>query len=88
MVDEVMQWSHAKGMFRAGSSHMTTDGDLSELHDFARLIGIGRHLFHNVKIMPHYDLTVAMRNLALANGAKEVGWREQAITRRKTKGTT
>lgn len=81
MVDELMQWSHARGMFRAGSSHMTTDGEVADLHAFARRVGFERHLFHNSELMPHYDLTGPMRERAVAAGAEEVGWREQARQR-------
>ena len=82
MVDEFMQWPHARGMFSDGASHLATDGHVSELHEFAARAGFKRHFFHNVKIMPHYDLTAEMRAHAIALGAVEVGWREQAVARR------
>ena len=85
MVDELLRYAHARGMFRAGACHMTTDGDLAELHAFAATIGLGRHLFHNHRSMPHYDLTEPMRAAAVAAGAVEVGWRQQARMRRAAK---
>ena len=87
MVDQIMQWAHARGMFKAGSCHMTTDGPIGELHAFAKKVGLGRHLFHNVKIMPHYDLTIEMRQRAIDAGAREVDWREQRAARLERKTT-
>lgn len=49
--------------------HLTTDGDLEELHVFAERMGIPRRAFHLQKSLPHYDLTPDMRERALALGA-------------------
>ena len=42
---------------------------LQELHDFAELIDVDKRLFHKTASYPHYDITVAMRLIALENGA-------------------
>lgn len=53
--------------------HMATDGDQSELHDFAASIGLKRHYFHHSGgRLPHYDLVGNKRALAVQRGAKEV----------------
>lgn len=51
--------------------HMATDGDRSELHDFAASIGLKRHWFVGRR-HPHYDLKAGKRALAIQGGAKEV----------------
>lgn len=48
--------------------HMLADS-LQELHDFAELIDVDKRLFHKTASYPHYDITVAMRLIALENGA-------------------
>ena len=48
--------------------HMLADS-LQELHDFAELIEVDKRLFHRNASYPHYDITVAMRLIALNNGA-------------------
>jgi hypothetical protein len=53
--------------------HMVTDGDIEELHRFAARLGLKRDWFHNTTRYPHYDLTPAMRDQAIQNGAQAVG---------------
>jgi hypothetical protein len=74
VVDELFAWPHARGMFRAGSCHLSVGvgGDVEDLHAFARRAGFGRYLFHPTNVMPHYDLTGTMRAHAVAEGAVEV----------------
>ena len=48
--------------------HMLAD-NLQELHDFAALIDVDTRLFHRDASYPHYDITVQMRETALAKGA-------------------
>ena len=48
--------------------HMLADG-LQELHDFAALIEVDPRLFHRNASYPHYDITVQMREDAIAQGA-------------------
>lgn len=57
--------------------HMTTDGDLEELHRFAARIGLKRAWFQDHASLPHYDLTPAKRALAVRLGAVEVKARER-----------
>jgi len=53
-------------------SHMWTDGDLKELHDFAKKIGLKRSWFQNKRSFPHYDIVPSKRELAIQKGAKEI----------------
>jgi len=55
-------------------SHMTTDGSIEELHQFAESIGLKRSYFqdHVQHYLKHYDLTPNKRRLAVARGAIEV----------------
>jgi Protein of unknown function (DUF4031) len=82
MVDELKVWPHAKHPFLTGSCHLTTDGDLEELHAFAARIGMRRAWFQDHPTAPHYDLTPLRRQLAVQLGAKEVPAREQVVMRR------
>jgi hypothetical protein len=86
MVDGLVAWAmkSKSSMFGSGkeSCHLTTDGPIDELHTFAKSIGLTRWYWHNVDIMPHYDLTPAWREKALLAGAVFVDGREQARTRR------
>jgi hypothetical protein len=52
--------------------HMATDGDLEELHQMADQIGMPRIWFQDKPGHPHYDLSPAMRALAVQYGAVEV----------------
>lgn len=48
--------------------HLVADS-LEELHDFARCLGLKRRWFQHQASYPHYDVTVAVREKALAMGA-------------------
>jgi len=82
MVDQIIKWPSARPPFDKGSCHLTTDGDLEELHAFAARIGLRRAWFQEHPKMPHYDLTPSRRVLALYEGAVFVEARQQAIQRR------
>jgi hypothetical protein len=56
--------------------HLATDGELEELHAFARALGVPRLAFHATAKFPHYDLRAAHRALAVAKGAIEVSSKE------------
>lgn len=81
MVDEFRKWG-ITGIrcFQHGSCHLTTDGQLDELHAFAARIGLRRGWFQ-VHGTPHYDLTPARRAKALALGAVFVPAKVQARRR-------
>jgi hypothetical protein len=81
MVDELQVWPTKIRCFKAGSCHLTTDGTLDELHAFATRIGMRREWFQPHPSAPHYDLTAARRERALALGAVFVPAREQARKR-------
>lgn len=48
--------------------HLVADS-LSELHTFARKLGLKRSWFQDRASYPHYDITVLVRRRALALGA-------------------
>lgn len=54
------------------SCHLMCDGDLSELHALAARIGMKRQWFQQDSVVPHYDLTEAKREQAVAIGAVEL----------------
>lgn len=51
-------------------SHLTTDGDIQELHDFAELVGLERAWFQDHPRHPHYDIVGKKRFKAVQLGAK------------------
>lgn len=81
MVDELRRWPHARRPFLSGSCHLTTDGDLAELHAFADRLGMRRSWFQSHPLAPHYDLTASRRELALRLGAVYVPAKTQAMAR-------
>lgn len=86
-VDEFRLWLPKQPRpFHLGSSHLTAD-TLEELHAFARKIGLRRGWFQGSSRVPHYDLTEARRDRALAAGAVFVPARVQAATRIAARGT-
>jgi uncharacterized protein DUF4031 len=64
------------------SCHMTCDGELEELHQFAECIGLKRSWFQQSSL-PHYDLTPNKRAEAVRAGARETTTREMFALRRK-----
>jgi len=83
MVDELRVWPNARHRcFQAGSSHLTTDGDVAELHAFAARLGMKRSWFQPHAVADHYDLTPQRRERALMLGAIFVPMREQLRRRR------
>lgn len=87
MVDQIIVWPTARPPFDKGSCHLTTDGDLEELHAFAEKIGLRRSWFQEHSKMPHYDLTPSRRLRALREGSVFVEARQQAIRRRARRQT-
>lgn len=89
MVDELkahpQRASTAQGRRHFGegksSCHLTCDGDLAELHAFAKKIGLRREWFQDRLSGAHYDLTARRRAAAVAAGAVEVSGRKQAQDR-------
>lgn len=81
MVDEIIQWPTSIRCFKPGSCHLTADS-VDELHAFAKRLRLKREWFQNKPNgTPHYDLTIAKRERALALGAVFVSAREQAKAR-------
>ena len=58
--------------------HLVADS-LTELHGFARQLGLRRSWFQGRSVYPHYDVTVSIRDKALALGAS-MGDRSTIIT--------
>ncbi|MGT2430927.1 DUF4031 domain-containing protein [Cupriavidus basilensis] len=58
--------------------HLVADS-LTELHDFARRLGLRRSWFQERSVYPHYDVTVSVRDKALVLGAS-IGDRSTIIT--------
>ena len=56
--------------------HLTTDGDLEELHVFAEKLGMKRAWFQPHATLPHYDLVPSKRALAVRLGAREITTQE------------
>lgn len=79
-VDEVRRWPTKIRCFRDGSAHLTAD-TVDELHMFARKILLKRAWFQDRGLVPHYDLTPARHEAALALGAVFVPAKEQARRR-------
>lgn len=50
--------------------HLVADS-LEELHRFATSLGLKRVWFQSQASLPHYDVTVEFRAIALTRGAKE-----------------
>lgn len=55
--------------------HLLADS-ITELHQFAALIGVSRRAFHRGARHPHYDITLRQRQIALREGASAVTSRE------------
>ena len=77
------------GWYLGPSCHLVADTE-EELHRFAKKIGMQRRWFQPHASLPHYDLTVRRRAVAVARGAKEISDQELAamIARRRTTPTT
>jgi len=56
--------------------HMMTDGNISELHDFAMRLGLKRGWFQDKPSGAHYDLSQNKRFQAIRLGAVAVSGRE------------
>lgn len=88
MVDALVAWpqkaTSGSRWFGEGkrSCHLTTDGPIEALHDFAARIGMKRSWFQDHPRMPHYDLTPKRREAALRAGAVFVPAMDQARARR------
>ena len=78
-VDELRPTHKQVGPFPPGTGwcHLTTDGPIEELHEFAAKIGMERVWFQNKPSCPHYDLEKVRREEALRKGAVFMSAREQ-----------
>ncbi len=52
--------------------HLSTDGPLEELHQFAATLGLSRAWFQPHATLSHYDLTPSKRMQAVGLGAREI----------------
>lgn len=72
-VDDLRRWGWRLRGRETPSCHLFTDSlDLEDLHRFAEQLGMRRAWFQPHRVAPHYDLTPARRQAALAIGAIEV----------------
>lgn len=78
-VDQIQNWPTSIRCFKAGSCHLIAD-TVEELHAFAKRLGLRRGWFQPSS-WPHYDLTPARREKAVALGAVEKTSRELAMMR-------
>jgi hypothetical protein len=69
-VDDAAILSKGKPRF-----HLTAT-TVEELHAFAKEAGINRCWFHRGARFPHYDITAPQRDVAIAQGAEPVRWRD------------
>lgn len=78
-IDLLKSCNPKKGWRWTSYCHMFADSE-EELHEFANKIGMKPQWFQNKKL-PHYDLTVKRRQLALSMGAIEVdsNWVKQRL---------
>lgn len=74
-VDDLMTCVPNKNWRWNKSCHLIADS-VEELHEFAKRIGMKREWFQNDSRLPHYDLTVNRRALAVKLGAVEVDRRQ------------
>jgi len=82
MVDELKPYLYPNQRVPPGYwCHLTCDGDVEELHRFAKRIGCRRSWFQDHPGHPHYDLTSGRRTRALQLGAVFVPAKEQARRR-------
>ena len=51
-------------------SHMWTDGNIEELHEFAKKIGLKTSYFQDKPNFPHYDIIPTKRDMAIKKGAQ------------------
>ncbi|RQU81938.1 DUF4031 domain-containing protein [Burkholderia cenocepacia] len=64
--------------------HLVADS-LDELHGFATLLGLKRGWFQAQASLPHYDVTVEIRDIALSRGAVAVDKRTLVLRGRQLK---
>jgi hypothetical protein len=50
--------------------HLFSENE-EELHAFAKRLGLKRSYYQKHRVLPHYDLIITKRNLALLYGAEE-----------------
>ena len=70
-VDPLMEWGGSPSFRWKKSCHLMAD-TLTELHAFAKQIGMRREWFQRHRSVAHYDLTENKRRLAVSLGAVEV----------------
>ena len=67
LIDELREYPHVRFAVKHWC-HMVSDASFEELHAFAARLGIPRERFQR----DHYDLPPALRERAVAEGAREV----------------
>lgn len=74
-VDPLLDWGMKYRGKPVKTCHMAIDGDLSELHEMATILGL-RKYFQDRPGLPHYDLMAGKRGEAVRLGAVEVSCQE------------
>jgi len=64
--------------------HLVADS-LDELHGFAKSLGLKRGWFQAQASLPHYDVTVEVRDVALSRGAMQADRRTLVLRGRQLK---
>lgn len=83
-VDDMRACTPTRNWKYASSCHMIADS-IDELHIFAGKIGLRRSWFQNGRL-PHYDLTVKRRIIALKRGAIPIDRRDFVARMRAAQG--
>lgn len=72
-VDDIKQYNPihiGHGKMQSLWCHMWTDGNIEELHEFVKKIGLKTSYFQNKPNFPHYDIIPTKRDMAIKNGAQ------------------
>lgn len=77
-VDELIVWHNAWGPFLKGSAHLMAS-NVTELHAFAKRLGLKREWFQADRKHPHYDIVPSVHRKALKLGAILMTCREQVL---------
>lgn len=78
-VGPIFAWTPTARWRWRTAAHLMADTE-DELHEFAHRLGLLREWFQDNPRLPHYDLTIAKRRLAVDFGATSLN-RDQEVAR-------